>query len=119
MKWTDIMRFAPVSDTDTDKVQKIAESIRSNGWQGAPILVSETCGRLITGSHRYAALRLIEEETWANLDQLGDIAEPIDDIINAWCEENDAVIDQLPYDNLREVFAGTWVEEYKSEIAEW
>lgn len=119
MKWTEIMCFYPIADVEPDKVQQLAESIKANGWQGAPILVSEARGQLITGSHRLAALKLIEEETCLDLDELGEIAEPVDDIINAWCEENNAVIEQLPYDNLREVFAGTWVEEYKSQLSEW
>ena len=47
------------------------------------------------------------------------MAEPVDDIINAWCEENDCTIDEIAYDNLGQIFAGTWVEQYKDEIAEW
>lgn len=119
MKWTDIMCYAPINDTDPEKVREIAESIKANGWQGAPILVVEGHGQLVTGSHRMAALNLIQDETWMDLDELGEIAETVDDIVEAWCEENDASLDELPYDNLEAVFAGTWVEEYKNEIVEW
>jgi len=27
--------------------------------------------------------------------------------------------DELPFDNLRQAFEGTWVEEYASEIEDW
>ena len=85
-----------------------------------PILVCESMGRLITGSHRHAALQLLYDdmENFFDLDQLGDVAEPVDDILNAWCEENDCTIDDIAYDNLGPIFAGTWVEQYKDEIAE-
>lgn len=121
MKANEILYFSPINSTDPGKAQALAEAIRENGWCGAPILVCESMGQLITGSHRHAALRLLYDdmESFFDLDQLGDVAEPVDDIINAWCEENDCTIDEIAYDNLGQIFVGTWVEQYKDEIAEW
>lgn len=115
MKASEIMCYEPINDTDSDKVTEIAKSISENGWKGAPILVSASLGMLITGSHRLAALKEIDVDA----DDLGDIAEDVDDIINAWCEENDACIDDIDFSNLSSVFAGTWVEQFKDEITEW
>lgn len=120
MTYTEISCFAPINNTDATRVEEIAESIKKNGWVGAPILVSESLGQLITGSHRLAAIQSVIENDWDfDADDLGDIAEDIDGIINAYCEENDCTIDQLPYDNLSLVFAGTWVEEYAAGMVEW
>ena len=115
MKASEIMYYAPVNNTDFDKVAEIAKSISENGWNGAPILVSASHGVLITGSHRIAAIKELDFDP----DELGDIAEDVDDIIDAWCEENEAIIDDIDFGNLSPVFAGTWVEQYKDEIAEW
>lgn len=113
MTYEEISRFAPINDVDTDKVAELAASIEANGWQGMPILVAAASGMLITGSHRFAAL--------ATLDDADDmeVAEDVQDIIDAYCEENDVTIDELPYDNLSAIFRGTWVEEYKDELEEW
>lgn len=115
----DIIYYAPINKTNKDKVRVIADSILENGWNGMPILVDEAHGMLITGSHRLAALKLLNDETEDDLDNLGDIAEDVSDIIDAWCEENDAVIDDIDFSNLSAVFSGTWVEEYASELEEW
>lgn len=118
MKASDIIYYSEINDTNPEHVKNIADSIRCNGWQGAPILVAESFGMLITGSHRLAALKALDAE-WFDLDSLGDVAEPVDDIINAWCEENNACIDDIQFDRLSDVFSGTWVEQYKDEIVEW
>lgn len=118
MKAFEIMYYSKVNDTDPNRVHAIAESIRANGWQGAPILVMESFGMLITGSHRLAALEELEDDLF-DTNELGDVAEPVDDIINAWCEENSCSIDDIRFDSLSEIFANTWVEQYKDEIVEW
>lgn len=118
MKATEILHFAEINKTASQRVEELVNSIRANGWQGAPILVVESMGRLITGSHRLAALNALYEDGF-DIDDLGGVAEPVDDIINAWCEENDACIDDIRLDSLSDVFAGTWVEQYKDEIEEW
>ena len=118
MKAYEIMTFAPVNETDEANVQAIAESIRENGWVGCPILVSEAHGLLITGSHRLAALMELDDEGF-DIDDLGDVAEVVDDIIDDWCELNDTCIDDIRGDFLSDLFEGTWVEEYKDETEEW
>lgn len=118
MKAIEIMCYSEINDVMADRLEEIKTSIKENGWQGAPILVCESMGCLITGSHRLAALKAIADEDF-DLDGLGDVAEPVDDIINAWCEENDCTINDIPYDCLSQVFAGTWVEQYADEIIEW
>lgn len=120
MKARDIVNYIPINETDSARVAEIKRSIMEDGWKGAPILVCEAHTMLITGSHRLAALKDIYDNEWDfDLDSLGDVAEPVDDIIDAWCEENDCTIADIPVDYLSAVFAGTWVEEYKDEIIEW
>lgn len=116
MTYEEIKGFAPVNATDPEKVAAIAASIRENGWTGAPILVAAASGILITGSHRLAALRLIDEED--GLDDL-DVAEDVQDLIDAWCEENDASLDDIDFSSLANVFRGTRIEQYKNEMEEW
>lgn len=118
MKAREIMFCFPINSADPDKVSELANSIKTNGWRGAPILVCQDHNHLITGSHRLAALEMLADDGF-DIDSLGDIAEPVDDLIDKWCEENDTTIDDIRYDYLSEVFAGTWVEQYKNDIAEW
>lgn len=120
MKATEILGYTPINSTSADHVAEIKGSILQNGWQGAPILVSQAHAMLITGSHRLAALEYIASTDYDfDLDDLGDVAEDVDDILDAWCEENDASIDEIPFDYLRAVFGGTWVEDYYSQAEEW
>lgn len=116
----EIISYNPINETDHTHVAELKASIMENGWQGAPILVCEAHNMLITGSHRLAALKGIYDNEWDfDLDSLGDVAEPVDDILESWCEENDCTIDDIPVDCLSQVFAGTRVEGYKDEIIEW
>ena len=113
----DVKCLPAVNDVDRDKVEEIKESILTNGWQGAPILYTNL--GLVTGSHRLAALREIEdtEEDDDVLDE--DVAEDVTDIINDYCEKNDMTWDEIDFSYLRDIFSGTWVEEYKGQIREW
>lgn len=116
MTYTDIRAYAPINDTDAAHVREIADSIKANGWVGAPILVHDVAGMLITGSHRLAAIKLLSDEDWDfDPDELGDIAEDVGDIIDEYCEENG----DIPFDMLSLVFSGTWVEEYADQLVEW
>ena len=115
--YEDIKCLPLVNDVDEKKVSEIKESILANGWQGAPILYTNL--GLVTGSHRLAALREIEETGEDDDVLFENVAEDVTDIINSYCEENDIYWDELDFGNLGEIFAGTWVEEYKDEIREW
>lgn len=115
--YNEIKSLPYVNSVDSEKVEEIKESIMANGWQGCPILYTDL--GLVTGSHRLAALREIEE-TEDNDDVLfEDIAEDVTDIINDYCEKNDMSWDELDFSNLREIFSGTWVEQYRDELNEW
>lgn len=117
----EIKSLPMVNEVNRDKVEEIKNSILVNGWQGAPILYTNL--GLVTGSHRLAALQEIEEtgEDEGEDDDVlfEDIAEDVTDIINDYCESHDTYWDELDFANLGEIFAGTWVEEYKDEIREW
>lgn len=113
----EISSLPMVNFVDRNKVEKIKESILKNGWKGAPILYTDL--GLVTGSHRLAALQKIEETGEDDDVLFEDIAEDVTDIINSYCEEHDIYWDELDFGNLGEIFAGTWVEEYKDEIREW
>ena len=116
MKAIKILGFEPVNPAwDIEKVNKIKANIKQHGWQGCPIL---TYGNtLITGSHRQAALRQLFEEG-ENIDY--DCAEDVTDIINQKLSGGMAVEEIYEnLDSLRNIFEGTWVEEYKNEIEEW
>lgn len=118
MTYEDIKNYEPVNDVDNDKVLLIAESIKNNGYVGCPILVCEGYGMLITGSHRLAALNYLENND-DDFEYDIECAEDVSEILEAYCEENDITIDQIAFDSLSSIFEGTWVEEYKNEIAEW
>lgn len=113
----EISSLPTVNDVNHDKVEALKKSILSNGWKGAPILYTNM--GLVTGSHRLAALQEIEETGEDDDVLFENIAEDVTDIVNDYCESQDTYWDELDFSNLREIFASTWVEEYKDEIREW
>ena len=120
MKFREIEYFAPINEVDQDKVNEIAESIKTNGFIGCPILV---CGEtLITGSHRLTALKqLAEQEDNEEIDYIGVrdliVAADVTDLVEKALSENPDR--ELDTSNIGWIFEGTWVERYKSEIEEW
>lgn len=115
--YEDIKCLPLVNDVDEKKVSEIKKSILKNGWQGAPILYASL--GLVTGSHRLAALKEIEETGEDDNVLFEDIAEDVTNIVNEYCESHDTCWDELDFSNLREIFSGTWVEEYADSIDEW
>lgn len=128
----EIIGFAPINDVDAEKVAEIAANIKANGWKGAPVLVMASMAQMVTGSHRLAALQMIDAE--ANqavidgdydaadaLDAIlnADVAVEVDDIVNDYCEAEECGFDEIPFDNLSAVFAGTDIEQYAAELVEW
>lgn len=111
----DIKSLPMVNDVDEEKVEEIKNSILTNGWKGCPILYTDL--GLVTGSHRLAALQSIEETEDDDDVLFENIAEDVTDIINDYCEKNDMTWDEIDFSYLRDIFKGTWVEEY--EIREW
>lgn len=123
LTFNDIMAFSVPNEVDESHVRSLAESIRRNGWRGAPIIVDAESGNCITGSHRMAALKLLDEEDEEDLDIADmEIAYNAHDIIQDWYERNtdgDGFFPSFPYDRLREVFKGTPVERWRESIEEW
>lgn len=131
MTFDEIRGYEPINRTDDNKVKSLVESIKKNGWNGCPILVSEHMESLVTGSHRFEALDTIarneaiawdfEEEHDCDLEEI-EVAENVDDILEEYFTNNDLSwedFDTLPFDNLHLIFEGTWVEGYKNELEEW
>lgn len=119
MTYQDIKYYTTINDTDSTKVSGLVDSMLNNGWVGAPILVYGES--LITGSHRLAALNVIEEMVNdMEIDDSevlnADIAEDVTDIVNEYVERTG---NDIEFDCLGKIFAGTWVENHKNEIAEW
>ena len=113
IEWMDL-----INDTDSEKVRTIANDMRDNGYKGCPILVAND--QLITGSHRLAALRILEEDGVDVSDW--EVAEDVTELVNeafARFEEENGYDRDLDLSDIGWMFAGTWVEEYKDEIAEW
>lgn len=118
MKYSEIASYAGINAVDAGKVADLAESIKANGWQGAPILVCNM--GLVTGFHRLAALAELDADLDYDGDALDqDVAEDVADEVNAYCEREGIGYDEIQFDRLRDIFAGTWVEEYKDQIVEW
>lgn len=116
MKACEILGYSKANPVDENKVNEIYQSIKENGWQGAPILTWGNC--LITGSHRLAAIEKIYEDG-GNLSF--ECAEDVTDIIEEKLASGEMdkydIFNNLDY--LREIFAGTWVERYKDQLEEW
>lgn len=119
MKFYEIENYVPINETEEAHVMELAESIKNNGFVGCPILVSEMFGMLVTGSHRVAAIKYLNDnDEYGEYEDL-ECAENVDDILEAYCEREEVTLDQIDFGNLSPIFEGTWVEAYKNEIIEW
>ena len=119
MTYMQISCYATPNSTDRKHVDEIAQSILKHGWDGAPILVDSVQGICLTGSHRMAALQHLADDTDMDIDDMT-VALDVHDIIEDWYDSQDPdAVDELPLDNLRAIFAGTEVEEYKDQLPEW
>lgn len=119
MTYMQISCYATPNDTDSKHVDEIAQSILRHGWDGAPILVDSVQGICLTGSHRMAALQHLANDTDMDVDDMT-VALDVHDILEDWYDSQDPeTVDELPLDNLRAIFEGTEVEEYKDQLPEW
>ena len=119
MTYMQISCYATPNDTDSKHVDEIAQSILRHGWDGAPILVDSVQGICLTGSHRMAALQHLANDTDMDVDDMT-VALDVHDILQDWYDSQDPeTVDELPLDNLRAIFEGTEVEEYKDQLPEW
>lgn len=107
-----------INEVDDEKVEALMSSIRENGFVGCPILVYGDI--LLTGSHRLEALRRLaaEDSSFEDEEVAEDVSGIVDEALAAFEEEN-GYSAEIEFDNLGWIFTGTWVENYKSEIAEW
>ena len=118
MTYGEIERMPAINDIDGEKVARIADSMRKNGFVGCPILVYND--QLLTGSHRQAALSMLAEEDADVYDW--DVAEDVTDIVEdafARFEEENGYTPDMDFSNIGWMLKGSWVEEYKDEIDEW
>ena len=89
-----VISWEPPHDiTDPDRVQAIFDSMDSDPdeavWQGPPLVADTACDRLLTGTHRQAAIhRMVTEyglHTWAiPVVDIYDLVDP--DEVDARCE---------------------------------
>lgn len=112
-----LLNMRPINEVDPVKVQRLADDIATNGWIGMPILYSEDYGILITGSHRLEALKALDDNG-CDLEDLGEIAENVDDLIVDWADRTGNTVDDIDYSRLRDIFEGTRIEQYKDQF-EW
>lgn len=112
LKAYELLGFEKVNGVDEEKARAIAESIKENGWQGAPILTYGNC--LVTGSHRLRAFEMLYDD---DFDLDFDCAYDVSDIIADKGISEEELWESV--DNLSTIFEGTWVEEYADEIEEW
>lgn len=118
MTYNKICGMYGLNKVDENKVNRIAESMKANGFVGCPILVWND--QLLTGSHRLAALKQLDEEGMDIYDW--EVAEDVTDLVEdafARFEEENGWQRDMDYSDLGWIFAGTWVEEYKEDIEEW
>ena len=73
--------------TDEAKVTRLAEAIEKNGWQGAPMVADGDL--LLTGVHRYAALRQIDRIDLMETIDIRDIVEDYDAKMTELMEEDE------------------------------
>lgn len=127
MKVKQVMGFRPVNTVDNERVRELVVSMKANGFVGCPILVWNN--ELITGSHRLAAINALLEE-YNVTDDYGKAAEveewEVAEDVTEICEENYARFveengyePEIDYSSIGWLLEGSWVEEYKDQIAEW
>ena len=119
MKFSEIYGMYPINAIDPQKVDQIAESIKNYGWKGCPILIYND--QLLTGSHRLAALKKLDDEGEDVLDM--GVAEDVTDIVNQNIDARiarDGGAPDIDYSAIGWLLAGSWIEKnFKQEIKEW
>lgn len=118
MTYEKISHMYTINDVDGDKVRKMVESMKENGYIGCPILIFND--ELLTGSHRLSALKQLEDDGFDIYNW--EVAEDVTDLVNEAFEKFEDEYGwsrDLDYSDLGWMFKGTWVENYKDEIEEW
>lgn len=118
MTYDEISTMYFINEVEENKVNKIAESMKVNGYVGCPILVWND--QLLTGSHRLAAMKQLEDEGYDISDW--EVAEDVTDIVEenfSRFEEENGWQKDVDFSDLGWLLKDSWVEEYKNEIEEW
>ncbi len=126
MTYDSIRAMAGINEVDREKVNALADSMIKDGWIGAPILVYGES--LLTGSHRLAALHEVERRYGADEidsapsvlweDVAADVTEIVEQALAAFESERGWSKD-IDTSDIGWLLKGSWVEQYKAEIAEW
>jgi len=82
-----------INEIDENKKNEIKKSLMENGFIGTPIFYTETI--LLTGSHRIAALKELEDVEFEAIDLTKEV--------NEWLEENDKDYNDIDYDDLNDM----------------
>lgn len=96
---------------DNKYVNELAEAIKTNGFTSTLLLVDEDGSfYLVTGNHRYAALKKLEREGIEVEVSYIDVT----DIVCSYCDKENVTIDEISFDeyNMPEIFEGYNLEEY-------
>lgn len=86
-----------INEVDQNKVNEIKESMKKNGYVGTPIFYTEYI--LLTGSHRYEALKqLADEEIEIEFN-------PIDltNLVEEYLAENDETHMDIEFDEINDM----------------
>tara|TARA_R100000406_G_C3114280_1_gene125142 strand:+ start:1866 stop:4082 length:2217 start_codon:yes stop_codon:yes gene_type:complete len=121
-----VMMEPPHQVDDTSKLKSIIKSLLQNGWVGRPLL-SLGEGNLLTGSHRYGAIKKIVEEYEDSenddfierVEEVGlsehDNTIPLIDIAQYLSEEDIEELEWLPDEEQKIEYLST-VKDFPSEI---
>jgi hypothetical protein len=92
--------FDYINKIDSRKVEEIKNSMIKNGYKGQPIVYCNN--GLLTGSHRLAAARMIEDFEILTLDLTSEV--------NEYCENNDCCYTDIAFDEIDTMTAEEIVE---------
>lgn len=114
---SEVLDIDAINNTYAKKVNELMESIKENGYVGAPIFVHTGINQLVTGSHRLAALKELanEDDSWYKAVVAVDVSDLVDDAL----EREERTYPEIDYSDIGWIFEGTEIEQYKEEIEEW
>jgi hypothetical protein len=83
-------KIQPLNDTESGKVDKLADSMKERGWLGDPLLTVESndLEMALTGSHRVQAAKK------AGLEEVP-VVKLSSKKVEKWCKDHDSTIDDF------------------------
>ena len=120
----DISQLTPINKVDTGKAISIANEITDGTFDAPPLLFHEPHNAGITGSHRIEAAKILVEIDEDHDNELGysDIELAVIDVtdyIEDYCEKEDCVFEEIPFDSLRDIFEETDIRDVVKKNEEW